>query len=341
MAAVAQSGQGIAQRQLAKPLSIPPRLGRLEDRLQRARVCLALRGAQRGILGVKLDVLLVRALEQSLVGKEPRTFLERLDADGGHPPRGAQLDAAVQGRAGISHVSQQTLRTRGGVECFAEAFDRPRVEVFVVEDRAQRRLGLRVQPELQLGVGDGVEARGVQRDVVTLREHLHALGDLHRLMGVAGVVLEPREVIEDLDSQGDVVEPVGQLERRAVALPGRIQCARAHEHLAEAEQVVSTHPLGHGVVEQLDSRHRVLPGAGHVTDEVEEYRQQPVAARHEVAISMLGRPVVDLLDQLPARGVLALATHHIGLDQLGAPVCADLRRPSARARRSRRRPAGA
>ena len=83
--------------------------------------------------------------------------------------------------------------------------------------------------------------------------------------------------------------------------------------------MVGAHALGHGVVEQLDRRHRMLPCARHVADEVEEHREQPVAARHEVAVPVLRRPLVDLPDELAARGVLALAAEHVGLDQLGAP----------------------
>ncbi len=189
--------------------------------------------------------------------------------------------------------------------------------MLVVEDRTQRRLGLGKQSELHLGIGDGVKARGVEREVVAFRECPHALGDLHRLMGVARVVLEPREVVEDLDAQWDIVETVGQLERGAVALTGRVPRAGAHQDLSQPEDVIGAHPLGHGVVEQLDRRHGMLPRTRHITDEIEEHREEPVTARHHVTVATLGRPLVDLPDQLPARGVLALAAHHVRLDQLG------------------------
>ena len=187
----------------------------------------------------------------------------------------------------------------------------------IVEDRAQRGLRLRVEAELQLGVGDGVEAGGVEGDVVALRERLHALGDLHRLVGVARIVLEPCEVVENLDSQRDIVETIGQLERGTIALAGRIPGAGAHQDLAQAEEVIGPHPLGHAVIEQVDSRDRVLPGARDVADEVEEHREQAMAARHEVSLSALGRPLVDLPDQLAARRVLALPAQDVGLDELG------------------------
>ena len=59
--------------------------------------------------------------------------------------------------------------------------------------------------------------------------------------------------------------------------------------------------------------------------------------------SRLGRPLVDLPDHLPARGVLALAAEHVRLDQLRAPLrdlvtectCAPLERDGGRIRRVR------
>ena len=123
--------------------------------------------------------------------------------------------------------------------------------------------------------------------------------------------------------RGTSSRPSASCERGAVALAGGVPGAGANQDLTEAEEVVGAHPLGHGVVEQIDRRYRVLPRARHVTDEVEEHRQQPVAACHEVAVPVLGRPLVDLPDQLTARGVLALAAEHVGLDQLRA-LLADL-----------------
>ncbi len=192
--------------------------------------------------------------------------------------------------------------------------------MLVVEDRPQRRFRVSGSAELQLRVRDGVKARGIEHHAVSLRQRLHPFGDLHRLMRVAGVVLEPREIVEDLDAQRDVVEPVGELQRGAIAFARRVPRTGAHQNLTEAEEVVGAHSLGHGVVQQLDRAHRVLPRTRHVADEVEEHGQQPAASRHQMAMPVLGRPLVDLPDQLAARRVLALATEHIGLDQLRAPL---------------------
>ena len=151
-------------------------------------------------------------------------------------------------------------------------------------------------------------------------------------MRVAGIVLEPREVVEDLDAQRASSSPsasssaVRYRSRAASKAPVRTST------WPKAEDVVGVHTLGHGVVEQFDRRHGVLPCAGHVTDEVEKHRQQPVAARHEVAVPALRRPLVDLPDQLAARGVLALAAEYVGLNQLRALLTASSSR--ARARRS-------
>ncbi len=136
--------------------------------------------------------------------------------------------------------------------------------------------------------------------------------------------------------QGNVVEPVGQLERGAIAFAGGVPCAGANQHLTEAEDVVGSHALGHGVVQQIDRRHRMLPGTRHVADEVEEHREQAMAPCHEVAVPVLGRPLVDLPDHLTARGVLALAAEHVGLDQLRA-LLADLVTEIARPPLQRRR----
>ena len=135
-------------------------------------------------------------------------------------------------------------------------------------------------------------------------------------MGVACVVLEPGQVVEDLDPQRNVLEPIRELQRGAVPLAGGIPGPGADEHLAETEQVIGAHPLRHGVIEQLHRRHRMLPRARDVTDEVEEDGEQPVAASHEMTLIAFGGPFIDLSDQLPARGVLAFAAEHVGLNQL-------------------------
>ncbi len=122
-----------------------------------------------------------------------------------------------------------------------------------------------------------------------------------------------------MNSERNVVEAVGELKRGAVALARRVPRAGAHEHLAKPEEMVRAHALRHGVVEQLNRGHRVLPCARHIADEVEEHREQPVAARHEVAVAVLRGPLVDFPDELAARRVLALAAEHVGLDQLCAP----------------------
>ena len=218
-------------------------------------------------------------------------------------------------------MTLQALRARSRVERFAEPLDRARRKIRIVEDWTQCRLGLREQAELQLRVGERIEAGGVERDVVPSRKRLHPLGDLHRLMGIARVVLEPGEVVEDLDPQRDVLEPVRKLQRGAVALAGGIPGSGADEHLPESEEVVGAHPLRHGIVQQLDCRDRMLPRARDIADEVEEHGEQPVAASHEMTLIAFGGPFVDLPDQLAARCVLALAAEHVGLDQLRSPLC--------------------
>jgi hypothetical protein len=121
---VAQPGERIAKRQLAEAFTFPARLSRLEHRLERARIGLALCRAQRGVLLVELDVLLVRALVQTLRREEPRSFLERLDADRDHPSHRAQLDATVERGFRLEHVALESLRSRGSVEGFAKPLDR-------------------------------------------------------------------------------------------------------------------------------------------------------------------------------------------------------------------------
>jgi hypothetical protein len=82
-------------------------------------------------------------------------------------------------------------------------------------------------------------------------------------MGVAGVVLEPCEVVQDLDAQRDVLEPVRELQRSAVAFAGGVPGTGSDEDLPEPEEVVGAHPLRHGVVEQLDRRHAPTRSARH------------------------------------------------------------------------------
>src|ERR1700680_315338 len=85
-AAIAKPGQRISESHLPETLAIAPGLGGLEDRLEGARVGLALLCTQ-GVVGfVEGDVLLKCSLELSLGGIDAGLLLERLDPDGFDAP---------------------------------------------------------------------------------------------------------------------------------------------------------------------------------------------------------------------------------------------------------------
>ena len=52
---------------------------------------------------------------------------------------------------------------------------------------------------------DGVEAGGVELDAVLAGEVEHQIRDLERLCRIARVILQPGEIVEDLQPQGHVV----------------------------------------------------------------------------------------------------------------------------------------
>ena len=208
---------------------------------------------------MELDVLLVRPLELSLGGVEQSLLLERLDTNRGDAALLAESQAPIQRSLGALSVALQSLRARGGLQRFGETLAFARLEVGVVEYGTQRVLGLHVSAEHHLRVRDGVEARSVERDVVSRRKGLHAPGDLHRLMWVARVVLQPGEVVENLQTQLHIIEILGELQRCAIALARSVVRAGAHQHDAESDQMIRAQTVGHRVIDQLNRANRVLP----------------------------------------------------------------------------------
>ena len=187
----------------------------------------------------------------------------------------------------------------------------------VVEDRTQRPLGVRIPAQKQLRMSDRVQTRGVKLDAMAVRERQHPIRDLQRPVGVACIVFQPREVVEDLQAERCILCAFCEPKRALVPRPSLLQSTGALKRHPESEEMLGAQPARRAVIEQLDRTQGVLPCTWVITDGVEEHGQQTVAASQQLLILLLCRPLVDLADELAAGRVLTDPAEHVGLDQLG------------------------
>ena len=167
-------------------------------------------------------------------------------------------------------------------------------------------------------MGDGVEAGRIEHHSMVGGECADLERGLHRKLRVACVVFEPRDVVEDLQAQRDIVGALSEPQGALVTSPCVVERGGSLQGDAKTEEMLGPHGVRHRVIHQLDRAKCMLPGAGRVADRVEEHREHSVTSRLEVLVIVLHRPLVDLSDQLAAGGVLADPAEDVALYELGA-----------------------
>src|SRR5439155_13100275 len=157
-------------------------------------------------------------------------------------------------------------------------------------------------------------------DTVAVRERQHPIRDLERPVGVTCIVFQPREVVEDLQAERCIFSAFGEPKCALVPRTSLLQSTGSLKRHPESEEMLRAQPVRRAVIEQLDRTQCVLPRTWVITNGVEEHGQQAVAARQQLLMLLLRRPLVDLADELAAGSVLTDPAEHVGLDQLRAAL---------------------